>query len=138
MTRPEDKYVKIPAVIHATRIGYAYFPLASRTSATAHRPWTPPNRAKRRATARTSAPTVLASYDDIAAKKYSLSARQYFEVKIDYVDLTPEEFDAKLSEHRASLQEMFAEGERLQRSILDRLGTLRFNDGNSAKGVGHE
>ena len=24
MNRPEDKYVKIPAVIHATRIGYAY------------------------------------------------------------------------------------------------------------------
>ena len=24
MNRPEDKYVKIPAIIHATRIGYAY------------------------------------------------------------------------------------------------------------------
>ena len=81
---------------------------------------------------------MLASYDDIAAKKYSLSARQYFEVKIDYVDLTPEEFDAKLSEHMASLQETFAEGERLQRSILDQLGALRFNDGNSAKGISHE
>ena len=81
---------------------------------------------------------MLASYDDIAAKKYSLSARQYFEVKIDYVDLTPEEFDAKLSDRMANLQEIFADGERLQRSILDRLGTLRFNDGNSAKGVGHE
>ena len=82
--------------------------------------------------------SVLASYDDIAAKKYSLSAGQYFEVKIDYVDLTPEEFDAKLSEHMASLQEMLAEGERLQRSILDQLGALRFNDGNSAKGISHE
>ena len=81
---------------------------------------------------------MLASYDDIAAKKYSLSARQYFEVKIDYVDLTPEEFDAKLSDRMANLQEIFAEGERLQRSILDRLGTLRFNDGSSVEEVGHE
>lgn len=24
MGRPEDKYVKIPALIHATRIGYTY------------------------------------------------------------------------------------------------------------------
>ncbi|WP_204600504.1 HsdM family class I SAM-dependent methyltransferase [Rubneribacter badeniensis] len=82
--------------------------------------------------------SVLASYDDIAAKKYSLSAGQYFEVKIDYVDLTPEEFDAKLSEHTASLQEMFAEGERLQQSILDQLGTLRFNDKGSAEEASHE
>ena len=81
---------------------------------------------------------MLASYDDIAAKKHSLSAGQHFEVKIDYVDLHLEEFDAKLSEHMANLQEVFAESERLQRSILDRLGTLRFNDGSSAEEVGHE
>jgi type I restriction enzyme M protein len=40
--------------------------------------------------------SVVVSYDDIAAKNYSLSAGQYFEVKIEYSDLTPAQFAAKL------------------------------------------
>jgi type I restriction enzyme M protein len=38
----------------------------------------------------------VVKYDDIKAKNYSLSAGQYFEVKIEYIDITAEEFDAKL------------------------------------------
>ena len=34
--------------------------------------------------------SVAVSYDDIKAKNYSLSAGQYFEVKIEYVDITAE------------------------------------------------
>lgn len=59
-------------------------------------------------------------------KRYSFSAGQYFEVKIDYVDLTPEEFDAKLAEHMQNLQSMFDEGEQLQKSIMDQLRSLRY------------
>ena len=70
--------------------------------------------------------SVLVSCDELKEKKYSFSAGQYFEVKIDYVDLTPEEFDAKLAEHMANLSEMFAEGERLQASIMDQLKGLRY------------
>ena len=32
--------------------------------------------------------SVVVNYDNIAAKNYSLSAGQYFEVKIEYVDIT--------------------------------------------------
>lgn len=71
--------------------------------------------------------SVRASYDDIREKKYSFSAGQYFEVKIDYVDLTPEEFDAKLAEHMRHLQDMFAQGEELQQSIMVQLQKLRFD-----------
>ena len=39
--------------------------------------------------------SVVVGYDAIAAKNYSLSAGQYFEVKIEYVEMTPEEFAAK-------------------------------------------
>ena len=38
--------------------------------------------------------SVAVSCDDIKAKNYSLSAGQYFDVKIEYVDITPEEFAA--------------------------------------------
>ena len=69
--------------------------------------------------------SVRASYEDIAAKKLSFSAGQYFEVKIEYMDLTPEEFDAELSEHMAALGELFAEGTRLQDEIETQLKKVR-------------
>jgi hypothetical protein len=39
--------------------------------------------------------SVVVSYADIAAKNYSLSAGQYFDVKIEYSDLTPAQFAEK-------------------------------------------
>jgi type I restriction enzyme M protein len=70
--------------------------------------------------------SVLASYEDIEAKGYSFSAGQYFEVKVEYVDMTAEEFDAELGRRMDSLRGLFAEGERLQKEIADQLGRLRF------------
>ena len=40
--------------------------------------------------------SVVVSYDDIKAKNHSLSAGQYFEVKIEYTDITAEQFTAKM------------------------------------------
>ena len=40
--------------------------------------------------------SVLVSYEDIASKSYSFAAGQYFDVKIEYVDITHEEFEAKM------------------------------------------
>ena len=72
--------------------------------------------------------SVLASCEDIEAKGYSFSAGQYFEVKIEYVDLTPEEFEAELADRMEKLNELFAEGNRLQEEIMAQLGRLRFVD----------
>ena len=69
--------------------------------------------------------SVRASYEDIAAKKFSFSAGQYFEVKIEYEELTPEEFDAELSERIAKLGDLFAEGTRLQNEIEAQLKKVR-------------
>ena len=69
--------------------------------------------------------SVQASYEDIAAKKFSFSAGQYFEVKIEYVDLTPEEFDAELSERMVKLGDLFTEGARLQGEIEAQLKKVR-------------
>lgn len=71
--------------------------------------------------------SVLASMDEIAEKKYSFSAGQYFDVKIDYVDLTPGEFDVKLVEQMDTLHRLFAEGERLQGEIETQLQRLCFD-----------
>ena len=63
--------------------------------------------------------SVLVDYEQIEQKKLSFSAGQYFEVKIEYVELTPEEFDAKMNDYTVELQNLFAEGNKLQQEILE-------------------
>lgn len=68
---------------------------------------------------------VAVSYEDIEAKKLSFSAGQYFEVKIEYVELTPEEFAEKMNEFTARLDEMFAESRRLEDEIHKQLERIK-------------
>jgi type I restriction enzyme M protein len=70
--------------------------------------------------------SVAVSYNDITAKNYSLSAGQYFEVKIEYVDITTEEFQAKLAGHQERLQSLFKESQSLEETITSRLSQLQF------------
>lgn len=69
---------------------------------------------------------VAVSYADIEAKKLSFSAGQYFEVKIEYVELTPEEFSEKMTGFTARLDEMFAESRRLEDEIRKQLGRVKY------------
>ena len=69
---------------------------------------------------------MVVSYDKIKQKGCSFSAGQYFEVKIEYVDITPEEFEAKIKGYNEELRKLFAEGEILQKEIMKQLGGLRF------------
>lgn len=70
--------------------------------------------------------SVLVDYEQIEQKKYSFSAGQYFEVKIEYVELTQEEFNAKMNEYTDNLKELFAEGDRLQNEILEQLKKVKY------------
>lgn len=69
---------------------------------------------------------VAVSYADIEAKKLSFSAGQYFEVKIEYVELTTEEFAEKMTGFTARLDEMFAESRRLESEIKTQLGRVKY------------
>ena len=71
--------------------------------------------------------SVVVSYDEIKAKNYSLSAGQYFEVKIDYVDISAEEFEQKMAGFSADLDKLFAESAELEKEIKGRLAMLKFN-----------
>lgn len=71
--------------------------------------------------------SVAVSYDDIKEKGYSLSAGQYFDIKIDYVDITEEEFDRRMANYKSKLTEMFAESHRLENEIMNQLNRLKFN-----------
>ena len=57
------------------------------------------------------------SYADIEAKKLSFSAGQYFEVKIEYIELTSEEFAEKMNGYAFRLDELFTESHRLEVEI---------------------
>ena len=70
--------------------------------------------------------SVSVSYDDIVAKNYSLSAGQYFEVKIEYVDITPEEFDTKMKGFACNLDSMFNQSRDLEKEIKKQLAGLMY------------
>lgn len=70
--------------------------------------------------------SVVVSYDDIKAKNYSLSAGQYFEVKIDYNDITNEEFESKLKGYKAALHELFHESKSIENDIETQLAGLKY------------
>jgi type I restriction enzyme M protein len=70
--------------------------------------------------------SVAVSYDDIAAKNYSLSAGQYFEVKIEYVDITKEEFEENLISRKSSLNELFTKSQNIEIEINRMLGDLNY------------
>lgn len=70
--------------------------------------------------------SVVVNAEDIKAKNYSFSAGQYFEVKIEYVDITPEEFAEKMNSFENRLAGLFAEGNRLDTEIQKQLKGLRY------------
>ena len=69
--------------------------------------------------------SVVVGYDAIAAKNYSLSAGQYFEVKIAYEDITPAQFAEKIDGFQTRLAAMFAESKVLEDEIAASLKRLR-------------
>lgn len=70
--------------------------------------------------------STLVSLDDIAQKNFSFSAGQYFKVKIEYVELSPEEFQEKMQSFGSDLRRFFDEGHQLERDILQQLEILTY------------
>lgn len=72
--------------------------------------------------------SVTPSIDDIKAKNYSFSAGQYFEVKIEHIDITEEEFNQKIKEYTETLDSLFAESKELENSIKLALGVVKYEN----------
>ena len=70
--------------------------------------------------------SVVVTYNDIKAKNYSLSAGQYFEVKIEYTDITQDEFEAKLKGFETNLANMFSESKDLEKEIMSNMKGLGY------------
>ena len=72
--------------------------------------------------------SVAVTYDEIKEKGYSLSAGQYFDIKIDYVDITEEEFNQRMTGYRQTLTQQFEESHRLEAEIMKQLDSLGLNN----------
>lgn len=71
--------------------------------------------------------SVEVTYEQLKEKNCSFSAGQYFEVKIEYVELTQEEFNNKIEEFSNNLEKYFSEGKTLEDEIRQRLGELKYD-----------
>ena len=70
--------------------------------------------------------SVEVTYGQLKEKNCSFSAGQYFEVKIEYVELTQEEFNNKMKEFSDNLDKYFSESKGLEDDIRQRLGELKY------------
>ena len=70
--------------------------------------------------------TVVVSYEQIKEKNYSFSAGQYIEVKIEYTDISPAEFETKMNGFKTNLDSLFAESKTLEKEIQKQLNGLKY------------
>lgn len=70
--------------------------------------------------------SVVVTYDEIKENNYSLSAGQYFDVEIEYIDITEDEFNKKMADYETNLKSFFEESRKLETGILDSLSKIQF------------
>ena len=72
--------------------------------------------------------SITPTFDEIKEKGYSFSAGQYFDIKIDYVDITEDEFNRRMDNFKTTLRQQFSESHRLEEEILKQLDCIGFNE----------
>lgn len=70
--------------------------------------------------------SVVVSYEQIRTKNYSFSAGQYFDIKIEYVDITEKEFSERLSGFQEELELLFADSKSLESEIKKQLWKVSY------------
>lgn len=70
--------------------------------------------------------SVVVTYADITEKNYSLSAGQYFDVKVEHVEITPKEFSKRLADFESRIKSLFEDSKKLEKQIEQKLGGLKY------------
>jgi type I restriction enzyme M protein len=71
--------------------------------------------------------SAVVSYSDLLEKGCSFSAGQYFDVKIEHIDITQEEFDSKIKSFSKSIDGLFEESAVLENEIKKQLAKLKYD-----------
>lgn len=69
--------------------------------------------------------SVEVSYDAIEAKHYSLSAGQYFDVKVEHIAMTPSQFAKELATRTQKLNALFGDSHNLEKQVAIQLSRLK-------------
>ena len=69
--------------------------------------------------------SILVTYDQIKEKNYSFSAGQYFDVKIEYVDITQEEYEKMINDFNTDFAKYVEETTQFQQEISQILKELK-------------
>lgn len=70
--------------------------------------------------------SVTPSFSEIKEKGYSFSAGQYFDIKIEYIEITADEFEQKMADHKRNLKALFEESSSLETEIMKHLEGLKY------------
>ena len=70
--------------------------------------------------------SIVVDMKTVEGKNYSFSAGQYFETKIEYSELSPEEFEDKMQQHKTNLETFFSEGRHVEKEIIKNLSALNY------------
>ncbi|MDP3358315.1 MAG: class I SAM-dependent DNA methyltransferase [Lutibacter sp.] len=70
--------------------------------------------------------SVVVSYDEIKAKNHSLSAGQYFEVRVEYENISKDEFEESMKEFKLNLDSLFSDSRILEVDIFNQLKGLSY------------
>ena len=70
--------------------------------------------------------SIIVSNKDIIEKNYSFAAGQYFEVKMDFLDISEDEFNSKLNDSLLNLKKYFSDGEVISKNILEKLEEIKY------------
>lgn len=70
--------------------------------------------------------SVVVTYEDIKAKSYSLGAGQYFDVKIEYADITQEEFVEKMEIFSKNLDSLSDQSREAEAEIKKQMAELKY------------
>jgi type I restriction enzyme M protein len=70
--------------------------------------------------------SVVVSYSDISTKNYSLSAGQYFDIKMEYVNITPKQFVSKMKGFTDNIDSLFKQSRKLETEIKRQLAGLKY------------
>lgn len=72
--------------------------------------------------------SVKVSFTTIADKKYSWSAGQYFEHKLEFLDLSQEEFQTKIEQEKTTLKNSFEKTKKLGDDIIELMGKIKYEE----------
>lgn len=71
--------------------------------------------------------SVIVENEKIKGNSYSFGAGQYFETKIEYCKLTPEEFKEKMNLHKKNLGKYFADSKELEKVLFSKIGKVEYD-----------